>query len=104
MVPPRRCPAPWVDASPGPHPRSGPRAARRRAVRLPGALRLIRDIANALAEPVPVRGQAVTIAASIGLATSHTGADEAEDLLRVADAAMRDAKRGVRALRAVTAG
>jgi diguanylate cyclase (GGDEF)-like protein len=49
-------------------------------------------IQDRLAEPVDLGGTEVSVTASIGIATSETGYDDPEDVLRDADIAMYDAK------------
>lgn len=49
-----------------------------------------------VSDPVPVAGDAVRLGASVGVAVSVDGRDEANDLLREADMAMYLAKRGGR--------
>jgi diguanylate cyclase (GGDEF)-like protein len=52
-----------------------------------------RRIMAAIAEPVPFGAHALAIEVSIGVATYPDDADNAPDLIRVADAAMYDAKK-----------
>jgi diguanylate cyclase (GGDEF)-like protein/PAS domain S-box-containing protein len=52
-----------------------------------------RRLATRLAEPVPLEGQLVTIGASIGVSVKDHPADQPDDLLRRADAAMYQAKQ-----------
>jgi diguanylate cyclase (GGDEF)-like protein len=58
---------------------------------------LSQRVAAAFAEPFAVAGERPKLGASIGLATFPDDADSAEALLRAADEAMFEAKRGVRA-------
>jgi diguanylate cyclase (GGDEF)-like protein len=58
---------------------------------------LARRIIESVSQPAVVRGQRVSVGASVGIAYSHHGADSVEELLRDADLAMYKAKDGGKA-------
>ncbi len=64
----------------------------------PGDAEEVSDrVARALANPFTIEGHRLSLGASIGRAVFPLDADDADGLLRAADAAMFDAKRGSRA-------
>ncbi len=58
---------------------------------------LARTIMQELAEPIEVDGHSIAVSATLGVSVFPRDADSASDLLRTADAAMYDGKRGGRA-------
>ena len=65
-----------------------------------GLTALVERLASAVSTPVRLRGGDVTVGASIGVAVSRAGEDDASHLLETADAHMYRAKRASRVARA----